>query len=331
MNNRFQYEKARLYEVVDHILRAAISAGDVPPDALLQEAALAEKFGISRAPVRQAMMRLEEDGLLKKLEGKGYALGAIQVDEQTLKPYLPDRIPEAALQAFGSGAEWQKIYDNVESEILHVMPFGKYMVVENELAESRGVSRTVTRNVLSRLEERGLLEKSTRKHWVVPQLTAKFMTNLYEMRHLLEPAALIKAWQAVPSETLISMRDRLLDAERRFPDVSLAELNAFEKDLHVDILDHCDNPRLLTAMRQSQVPLAATSHLFQQYIGLPQDEPFLLEHRLVLEHLINGAPEAAAAALEAHMKSALRKGLNRLEALSEITAPKPPAYLELLA
>ena len=70
----------------------------------------------------------------------------------------------------------------------------------------------------------------------------------------------------------------------------------------------------------------ATNRLIPLYLGMPGSEPFFAEHRLVLELLLNGAPEAAALALEAHLRSAVRKQHLRL---IELRAHRPvvPPYL----
>lgn len=45
-------------------LRAAIVRGSLAPDQRLSEAALAESFGVSRGPIREAFAQLEREGLL---------------------------------------------------------------------------------------------------------------------------------------------------------------------------------------------------------------------------------------------------------------------------
>src|SRR5437016_3803193 len=44
----------------------AITSGDLPPGSPLIEVALAERFGVSRTPVREALTRLEQDGLVAR-------------------------------------------------------------------------------------------------------------------------------------------------------------------------------------------------------------------------------------------------------------------------
>jgi DNA-binding GntR family transcriptional regulator len=52
-------------------LRQAIGHGELKPGAQLGEAELARKFGVSRGPVREAMSRLTQEGLLLSIRNRG--------------------------------------------------------------------------------------------------------------------------------------------------------------------------------------------------------------------------------------------------------------------
>lgn len=56
---------------VYHVLRDAILNGDFQPGSPLREAHIASDMGISRAPLREAFTRLEEEGLLVKVPFRG--------------------------------------------------------------------------------------------------------------------------------------------------------------------------------------------------------------------------------------------------------------------
>jgi GntR family transcriptional regulator, vanillate catabolism transcriptional regulator len=55
-------------------LREMILAGDLPGGARIAELTLVEKLGVSRTPIRAALMRLEQEGLLESLPNGGYAV-----------------------------------------------------------------------------------------------------------------------------------------------------------------------------------------------------------------------------------------------------------------
>ena len=55
-------------------LREMILAGELPSGARIAELAIVEKLGVSRTPIRAALMRLEQEGLLEALVNGGYAV-----------------------------------------------------------------------------------------------------------------------------------------------------------------------------------------------------------------------------------------------------------------
>ena len=55
-------------------LREMILAGELPGGSRIAELAIVEKLGVSRTPIRSALMRLEQEGLLEALPNGGYAV-----------------------------------------------------------------------------------------------------------------------------------------------------------------------------------------------------------------------------------------------------------------
>ncbi len=55
-------------------LREMILAGELPGGARIAELTIVEKLGVSRTPIRAALMRLEQEGLLEALPNGGYAV-----------------------------------------------------------------------------------------------------------------------------------------------------------------------------------------------------------------------------------------------------------------
>jgi DNA-binding GntR family transcriptional regulator len=61
-------------------LRERIAAGEIAPGVQLTEVGLASEFGISRTPVREAMNRLQYDGLLER-DSRGMRVRALESEE----------------------------------------------------------------------------------------------------------------------------------------------------------------------------------------------------------------------------------------------------------
>lgn len=324
-----QNSPPKLYEVVHDVLRDHVVWNRLPEGLVLLEGPIADIFEVSRAPVQRALKALAEEGLIDRFDGRGYVVPAKRGDTTPLRIGLREAglvLPREAGLAMQARASWERIYEEVETAAAGAVAFGRYRFLEMDMAAHFSVSRTVIRDVLARLQERGLVEKDARSHWVAGPLTATAMREFYEMRRLLEPAALLQAAETLDRDELARMRDRLIEAERRHPDIAEETVHALEQDLHQRCVLRIENRQLIQVIRHSQLPLV-TNHMFHRYLGVPAHSPELLEHRLVFEHLLNGAAAAAAAALEAHLTHALQRSLGRLKVLSVFPEPAVPRYM----
>lgn len=78
-------------------LRERICLLDLPPGAVLRELALAEEFGVSRTPVREALSMLRLDGLVTRRPGGGSSVS--MVDLKSLRDVYSLRVKLAELIA----------------------------------------------------------------------------------------------------------------------------------------------------------------------------------------------------------------------------------------
>jgi DNA-binding GntR family transcriptional regulator len=74
-------ERTTTPEGVYRVLRAAILDGMVPPGGQLRERDIASELGISRSPLREALTRLEEEGLIVKIPFRGAFVMEVSAQE----------------------------------------------------------------------------------------------------------------------------------------------------------------------------------------------------------------------------------------------------------
>ena len=79
-----------LRDVVFNTLRKAILKGELKPGERLMEIALADKLGVSRTPIREAMRKLELEGLVVMVPRKGAQVA--NITEKDLNDVLEVRI-----------------------------------------------------------------------------------------------------------------------------------------------------------------------------------------------------------------------------------------------
>ena len=73
MDPTFEWQEQRTTtpDGVYRVLRAAILDGTIPPGGQLREAHIAADLGISRSPLREALTKLEEEGLVVRIPFRG--------------------------------------------------------------------------------------------------------------------------------------------------------------------------------------------------------------------------------------------------------------------
>lgn len=315
----------RLYEQAREILAAGIERGEISPGERLSVAEVARRFGISRSPARQALSALESRGLLVSAGRAGYLVPA---GDRPAAP--PGEGTAPASSALSPGRSWERIYREVETALVARMAFGSWHVVENDLARFYGVSRTVARDVLARLQQRGIVRKDRRSRWYVPGLGRTYVAELYEMRAVLEPVALVDAASVAPQPVVARMLRHLEHAVSRAEALDAAALDALETELHVTFLGFGRNRTLIEALGLYQSLLAAHSYLYRTAPRLYPTEPFLPEHLAVAERLAAGRIDEAGVALAGHLRQSLERALNRIDVVRRDVTPTVLPYVELL-
>jgi DNA-binding GntR family transcriptional regulator len=314
---------------VTDILNAQIRQGALGAYAMLTETAVAARFGISRAPARRALIELEQAGLIARSEAGGFIVVASRrrpagwrADAARAEPSNLRLVPQPT---------WERIYGAVEGEIIARISFASWRVNEAELARHYGVSRTVARDVLSRLQQSGVVLKDERSHWYAPALSAEHVGELYELRCILEPVALAKAAARLPEGLLARLHRDVVLAMAHADQIGGETLDQLERDLHVTLLGHCGNRALVQAMTYPQSLIIAHRFLYQWTSRLFETEPFLPEHLAVIERLQAGRIGDAARALKAHLRVSSDRAMARVHAIAAVR-PQPDAiaYLERL-
>ena len=70
-----------LSERVFEVVREQIVTGALPEDAPIRQDALANDLGVSKIPLREALARLEQEGLLTSHANRGYVVRPMSTDE----------------------------------------------------------------------------------------------------------------------------------------------------------------------------------------------------------------------------------------------------------
>ena len=112
-----------LSEQIFTIVREQIVSGKLPVEQAIRQDALANELGVSKIPLREALGRLEQDGLLSSYPNRGYVVRDLSTDEASevfaLRLKLePGAVAEACLRATPADhAAAEKALSALEAEL----------------------------------------------------------------------------------------------------------------------------------------------------------------------------------------------------------------------
>jgi len=104
-----------LREVIFTTLREAIIMGELKPGERLMEVQLAEKMGVSRTPVREAIRKLELEGFVEMIPRKG-----AHVAKLTAKDIMDVLEVRASLDALAASLAAERITEDELKELKHI-------------------------------------------------------------------------------------------------------------------------------------------------------------------------------------------------------------------
>lgn len=314
------------YETIRQVLEDAIASRKVPHGLVLVEGPLAQLFGTSRVPVRQALSLLHDQGLITRFEGRGFIVARQNEEVEPLRIALTRSVLglDQQRELVDTRSTGEKLLQSLQEALSTCMVFGHYQLNEAQAAEFYNVSRNSIRESLMRLRDKGLVEKEPYSQWLAGPLTAREITDHYEIRASLESAALRKAAPHLPQQQILDNLQRLDQVEGKR--VSSAELEQVEDDLHLFCLEPAGNRTMMEILRQSQSPLIVT-RIFYEMLAIPIDDAIVKEHRLVYEMLLKGSWDLAAMGLREHLERSQIRTLQKLKVLSVLPVPELPPYL----
>lgn len=183
-------------------------------------------------------------------------------------------------------------------------------LIERELIEQLGVSRTTVREVLRQLAVEGLVTVVPQRGAVVTALSKEDAADLYEMRGALESLAVQRFVQRATPEQVAALRAAVREIERTSssPD-PLEQLHAKDEFYQVLFTGSGSQPLQQTlAGLQARVRLLRTTSLSEP--GRPAKAA--AELRAVVDAVEAGDADAAASACALHIHNAARTALARL-------------------
>ncbi|MGF6527049.1 DNA-binding GntR family transcriptional regulator [Variovorax sp. PvP013] len=192
---------------------------------------------------------------------------------------------------------------------------------EQALAGNFGVSRTMVREALMKLQARGFVEVQSKRGWYVVQPSAEEARDAFAARRIVEAGILAEAGRPLQAVTR-RLRRHIADEQRAIDDADAATRAFLLADFHVCLAEQMGHRLLVDVLRDltARTTLAAT--LYQSRHDAGQS---CAEHGAIVDALEAGDTARARALMLAHIG-------NVEQALEvEPMAPEPDAPARLRA
>jgi DNA-binding GntR family transcriptional regulator len=122
------------YDQVYRLLRRALLTQQIPQGTRLLEAEVADRLGVSRTPVREAMRRLESDGFVIRSRGglEATRITPTEVDDIFLIRGELDRLAATLASQRGTPQHWDSVRDQVHAMDSAIVRYGQTSEEFNE-------------------------------------------------------------------------------------------------------------------------------------------------------------------------------------------------------
>jgi DNA-binding GntR family transcriptional regulator len=154
-------------------------------------------------------------------------------------------------------------------------------LIETDIAEKMGVSRTPVREAFRQLEIEGLAENIPRKGTVVKGISKKDILEIYEIREVLEGLEFRLACSKITDSQIAMLKEKLVTMQECIDNNDITEYWKVHGDFHDIILYSSGNHRLIDEMKQVYEYLSSLRNF--TLVMNKRREVAMEEHKLIIE------------------------------------------------
>ena len=174
-------------------------------------------------------------------------------------------------------------------------------LMENQLAEKLGVSRTPVREALRMLELENLVELVPRKGAQVLDMSEKDIVNILEVRSALEGLATSVACKKMSKEDLQQLKNMEVDFEKAVAENDVEHFVDIDEDFHDLIFAATENDKLINIFRNLRIQLYRY-RMAQAKNNETSMSTIVAHHRSIIRAIENHDTEEGASIAQGHIK-----------------------------
>ena len=193
----------------------------------------------------------------------------------------------------------EMVYEELKMQILTGTIIPGTRMMEVELAEEMGVSRTPIREAIRKLELEGLVTMIPRRGAEVAQITEKSLKDVLEVRRALDVLSVELACERITKEEMEELYRACQEFEKAAREKEPSVIAQADVRLHDIIVDATRNQRLKQLVNNLSEQMYRYRFVYIQEAN--QYENLIEEHREVYESIVERNKERAARAARLHI------------------------------
>ncbi|MFC0199759.1 GntR family transcriptional regulator [Paracoccus rhizosphaerae] len=270
-----------------------IAVGEIACGAHLRAQEVADRYKVSRTPIREAFAALEEQGILRRFPNRGY--------------FVADSIPQNIISEIKEAVDVARDEYQIFAEdwLTDQLP---EIVTEQALRQRYNMTKARLSDLLARAAREGWAERKEGYGWrLLPVAkTAEAFDEIYRFRMAIEPAAMLEPSFKLNKEALASLRrtqERMLEGGvNSLPAEKLLDNGA---TFHEELARMSNNPFFLSALER--VNRMRRLMEYRTKIDRQRLTEQCTDHLEIVSLLEQGEVLEASFFMRRHLSSALRR------------------------
>ena len=191
------------------------------------------------------------------------------------------------------------VYEELKRQIMvgEIQPGTRMMEVE--LADEMGVSRTPVREAIRKMEKEGLVTIEPRRGAYASDISVQEMLDVLEVRQDLEGMAAAIAAKKIQPDQKNQLRELGERYKKAIESGDIAEIIDLDEEFHKSIVGISDNKTLIQMVSKLQELALRFRYLYYEDFSRFRNQP--AEHHLITEAIISGDSDSARRLAEEHL------------------------------
>ena len=193
----------------------------------------------------------------------------------------------------------EMVYEELKMQILTGAIVPGTRMMEVELAETMGVSRTPIREAIRKLEKEGLVTIRPRRGAYASSISTQDMLEILEVRQNMEGLAAYFAASRMTPDQLDTLKQLSSKYNEAVKAGNTEDMIEYDTKFHRCIVDSCNNKVLVQMIEQLQEMVLRFRYIYYDTFRRAENMPE--EHQAIYDAIACGDEDAARAAADVHI------------------------------